>query len=71
MIVFGIVGGPLAALLIAAVPEVAKKPQYIEIGKSAAILVRNIGMYFSGQLFPGFRQQRDRKPQGIGRFPSA
>jgi MFS family permease len=51
-IVFGIVGGPLAAVLLAAVPEVAKKPQFIGIGMSVAIFGQNIGMYISGQLFP-------------------
>jgi predicted MFS family arabinose efflux permease len=51
-IVFGIVGGPLAAVLLASVPEVAKKPQYIGIGMSVAIFGQNIGMYISGALFP-------------------
>jgi MFS family permease len=52
MIVFGIVGGPIAPVLLAAVPEVAKKPQYIGIGMSVAAVGQNIGMYIGPSLFP-------------------
>ncbi len=42
--VFGIVSGPIATVLLASVPEVARKPQYIGIGMSVAALGQNIGM---------------------------
>jgi predicted MFS family arabinose efflux permease len=51
VIVLGIVNGPLAAVQLAAVPEVAKKPQYIGTGMAVAIFLQNIGMYISGNLF--------------------
>ena len=51
-LVFGIVGGPLSAVLLASVPEVAKKPQYIGIGMAVAIFGQNIGMYLAGTIFP-------------------
>ncbi len=51
MIVFGIVGGPLAPVLLASVPEVAAKPQLIGIGMSVAALGQNIGMYIGPALF--------------------
>jgi MFS family permease len=51
MIVFGIVGGPLAPVLLAAVPEVAPKPQLIGIGMSVAALGQNMGMYIGPTLF--------------------
>jgi predicted MFS family arabinose efflux permease len=51
VIVLGIVNGPLAAVQLAAVPEVAKKPQYIGTGMAVAIFCQNIGMYISGNLF--------------------
>ena len=52
VIVLGIVNGPLAAVLLAAVPEVAKKPQYIGIGMAAAIFGQNIGIFLCGEIFP-------------------
>jgi MFS family permease len=52
MIVFGIVGGPIAPVLLAAVPEVAPKPQLIGIGMSVAAVGQNIGMYIGPSLFP-------------------
>jgi MFS family permease len=52
MIVFGIVGGPIAPVLLAAVPEVARKPQLIGIGMSVAAVGQNIGMYIGPSLFP-------------------
>jgi MFS family permease len=51
MIVFGIVGGPLAPVLLASVPEVAPKPQLIGIGMSVAALGQNLGMYIGPKLF--------------------
>jgi MFS family permease len=51
MLVFGLVGGPLAPILLAAVPEVAPKPQLIGIGMSVAALGQNIGMYIGPTLF--------------------
>jgi MFS family permease len=51
MIVFGIVGGPLAPVLLASVPEVAPKPQLIGIGMSVAAVGQNIGMYIGPALF--------------------
>jgi len=59
MIVFGIVGGPLAAVLLAAVPEVAKKPQFIGIGMSVAAVGQNIGMYIGPSLFPRIQAAAD------------
>jgi predicted MFS family arabinose efflux permease len=51
MIVFGIVGGPLAPVLLASVPEVAKAPSLIGIGMSVAALGQNIGMFIGPWLF--------------------
>ncbi len=51
MIVFGIVGGPLAPILLASVPEVAPKPQLIGIGMSVAAVGQNIGMYIGPTMF--------------------
>jgi len=51
MLVFGIVGGPLAPVLLASVPEVTAKPQLIGIGMSVAALGQNIGMYIGPALF--------------------
>ncbi|MGD9159650.1 MAG: MFS transporter, partial [Desulfobacteraceae bacterium] len=52
VIFLGIVNGPIAAVLLAAVPEVAKKPQYIGTGMAVAIFLQNIGMTLSGVVFP-------------------
>jgi len=52
VIVLGIVNGPLAAVMLAAVPEVSKKPQYIGFGMAVAIFGQNIGMTLSGMIFP-------------------
>ena len=52
MLVFGIVGGPLAPVLLAAVPEVATKPQLIGIGMSVAALGQNLGMYIGPCVYP-------------------
>ena len=51
MLIFGIVGGPIAPILLAAVPEVARKPQLIGIGMSVAAVGQNIGMYIGPTLF--------------------
>lgn len=51
-LIFGIVGGPISAVLLAAVPEVADKPQYIGLGMAVAIFGQNIGMCIAGPLFP-------------------
>ncbi len=51
MLIFGLVGGPIAPILLAAVPEVAHKPQLIGIGMSVAALGQNIGMYIGPTLF--------------------
>jgi MFS family permease len=52
MILFGIVGGPIAPVLLATVPEVATKPQLIGIGMAVAALGQNIGMYIGPMIFP-------------------
>lgn len=52
VILLGIVNGPIAAVMLAAVPEVSKKPQYIGIGMAVAIFGQNIGMTLSGIIFP-------------------
>ena len=52
VIFLGIGNGPIAAVQLAAVPEVAKKPQYIGTGMAVAIFLQNIGMVLSGVIFP-------------------
>jgi MFS family permease len=51
MIIFGIVGGPLAPVLLASVPEVAEAPSLIGIGMSVAAVGQNIGMFIGPWLF--------------------
>ena len=51
LFVFGIVGGPIATVQLASVPEVARKPQFIGIGMAVAILGQNIGMLIGPILF--------------------
>jgi MFS family permease len=51
LFVFGIVGGPIATVCLAAVPEVARKIQFIGIGMAVAALGQNIGMYLGPWLF--------------------
>jgi MFS family permease len=51
MILFGIFGGPIAPILLASVPEVARKPLLIGIGMAVAALGQNIGMYIGPKLF--------------------
>jgi len=69
VIVLGIVNGPIAAVLLAAVPEVAKKPQYIGIGMAAAIFCQNIGMYISGELFPKIQAAAGWEAAGYWMIP--
>lgn len=59
MIAFGIVGGPIAPVLLAAVPEVAKKVQFIGIGMGVAAVGQNIGMYIGPSLFPRIQAAAD------------
>ena len=51
MIVFGFFGGPIAPILLAAVPEVSKKPQLIGIGMACSALCQNAGMFIGPSLF--------------------
>ena len=51
MLVFGFFGGPIAPILLAAVPEVSKRPQLIGIGMACAALCQNAGMYIGPKLF--------------------
>lgn len=51
LFVFGIVGGPIATVLLAAVPEVARKVQFIGIGMAVAILGQQIGSLVGPWLF--------------------
>lgn len=52
VLILGVVNGPIAAVILAAVPEVSKKPQYIGYGMAVAIFGQNIGMTLSGMIFP-------------------
>ena len=51
MLVFGLFGGPIAPILLAAVPEVSKKPQLIGIGMACSALCQNAGMFIGPSLF--------------------
>jgi len=51
MLVFGLFGGPIAPILLAAVPEVSKKPQLIGIGMACSAVCQNVGMYMGPSLF--------------------
>jgi len=51
MLIFGLFGGPIAPILLAAVPEVSKKPQLIGIGMACSALCQNLGMYIGPSLF--------------------
>ena len=68
-LIFGIVGGPIAAVLLASVPEVAKKPQYIGIGMSVAIFGQNIGMFVAGSLFPRIQEATSWATAGYWMIP--
>jgi MFS family permease len=69
MIVFGIVGGPLAPVLLASVPEVARKPQLIGIGMSVAAVGQNIGMYIGPKLFPRIQVVHGWEAAGLWMIP--
>ncbi len=68
MIVFGIVGGPLAPVLLAAVPEVSESPALIGIGMSVAAVGQNIGMFIGPALFGAIL---DKLGNGIGAYAAA
>ena len=51
MIVFGVFGGPIAAILLASVPEVSKAPQLIGIGMACVAVCQNLGMFIGPTLF--------------------
>jgi MFS family permease len=53
MIVFGIFGGPIAAILLASVPEVSKSPMLIGIGMGCVAVCQNLGMFLGPTLFMG------------------
>ncbi len=69
MIVFGIVGGPIAPILLAAVPEVARKPQLIGIGMSVAAVGQNIGMYIGPSLFARIQEAQGWATAGYWMIP--
>lgn len=69
MIIFGIVGGPIAPILLAAVPEVARKPQLIGIGMSVAALGQNIGMYVGPTLFSRVQEVQGWATAGYWMIP--
>jgi MFS family permease len=69
MLVFGLVGGPLAPILLAAVPEVAPKPQLIGIGMSVAALGQNVGMYIGPSLFARIQVAQGWETAGYWMIP--
>jgi MFS family permease len=69
MIIFGIVGGPIAPILLAAVPEVARKPQLIGIGMSVAAVGQNIGMYIGPTLFARIQEVQGWAVAGYWMIP--
>jgi MFS family permease len=69
MLIFGIVGGPIAPVLLAAVPEVARKPQLIGIGMSVAALGQNIGMYIGPTLFSRIQEVQGWAAAGYWMIP--
>jgi MFS family permease len=69
MLIFGIVGGPIAPILLAAVPEVATKPQLIGIGMSVAALGQNIGMYVGPTLFSRIQEAQGWAAAGYWMIP--
>jgi len=70
MLVFGIVGGPIAPILLAAVPEVSKSPSLIGIGMSVAAVGQNIGMFIGPYLF-GWILDYMGKTAGVGGYVAA
>jgi predicted MFS family arabinose efflux permease len=69
MIVFGLVGGPIAPVLLAAVPEVAKKPQYIGIGMGVGALGQNLGIYLGTSQFPQIQAAAGWEAAGYWMIP--
>jgi len=69
MIVFGIVGGPIAPVLLAAVPEVAPQPALIGIGMSVAALGQNIGMYVGPTMFSRIQEVQGWAAAGYWMIP--
>ncbi len=69
MIVFGLVGGPIAPVLLAAVPEVAKKPQLIGIGMGVAALGQNLGVYLGTSQFPRIQAAAGWEAAGYWMIP--
>jgi MFS family permease len=51
MILAGIMVGAIAPVILAAVPEIMKKPETIGIGMGVAALCQNLGMYIGPALF--------------------
>ena len=68
-LIFGIVGGPISAVLLASVPEVAEKPQYIGLGMAVAIFGQNIGMCIAGPLFPLIQEATNFATAGYCMIP--
>lgn len=64
LFVFGIVGGPIATVQLASVPEVARKPQFIGIGMAVAILGQQIGSLIGPLLF-GWILDLSAAPTGV------
>ena len=69
MLVFGIFGGPLAPILLSAVPEVARKPQLIGIGMSVAAVGQNLGMYIGPSLFARIQVAQGWEAAGFWMIP--
>jgi MFS family permease len=69
MILFGIFGGPIAPVLLASVPEVAKKPMLIGIGMAVAALGQNIGMYIGPKLFINIQATHGWETAGYWMIP--
>jgi MFS family permease len=70
MIVFGVFGGPIAPILLAAVPEVSESPSLIGIGMSVAAVGQNIGMFIGPTLF-GWIVDHMGTSAGIGGYAAA
>jgi MFS family permease len=70
MIAFGVFGGPIAPILLAAVPEVAEAPSLIGIGMSVAAVGQNIGMFIGPTLF-GWILDYIGTSAGIGGYAAA
>jgi MFS family permease len=69
MLLFGIVGGPIAPVLLAAVPEVATKPHFIGIGMSVAAVGQNVGMYFGPTIFSRIQEVQGWAAAGYWMIP--